>query len=167
MTSYQKSEIAELIDGKLPWHKTKAMMSAHKDDTRFDTYLAVLQDRVAWDDPILLPIGENLFIVQGVDGRVVKCSCGQEYGSYKQNWKLQAHVRVRDDAQSLGEIYPGRHMCDPEWMEIREFICPGCARLLEVEAAPPGFPVVFDFEPDLETFYRDWLGKPMPARADV
>lgn len=165
MTSYNKAEIADLIDGNLPWNKTKAMMSSYKDDTRFDTYIEVLQERVTWNDPIILPIGEDLYIVEGAEGRVVKCSCGQEFGSYTQNWKLQALIRVRDDEASLGEIYPGRHMNDPEWMEIREFLCPGCVRLLEVEAAPPGFPVVFDFQPDLETFYDEWLGRPMPERS--
>ncbi|TPN64616.1 acetone carboxylase subunit gamma, partial [Mesorhizobium sp. B1-1-5] len=24
-----------------------------------------------------------------------------------------------------------------------------------------GYPIVHDFEPDLEGFYRDWLGKPL------
>ena len=31
----------------------------------------------------------------------------------------------------------------------------------EVEAVTPGYPVVFDFLPDLEGFYRDWLKKPL------
>lgn len=31
-----------------------------------------------------------------------------------------------------------------------------------VEAIPPGYPVVFDFLPDLETFFRDWLGMELP-----
>ncbi len=48
-------------------------------------------------------------------------------------------------------------------MEIRELICPGCATLLEVEAAPPGTPIVFDVLPDLETPYRDWLKTPLPG----
>ena len=46
-------------------------------------------------------------------------------------------------------------------MEIREFTCPECGTLHEVEAAAPGYPIVHDFEPDLEGFYRDWLGKPL------
>ncbi|MEU5845306.1 acetone carboxylase subunit gamma [Saccharopolyspora shandongensis] len=49
-------------------------------------------------------------------------------------------------------------------MEIREFICPGCTTLLEVEAATPGFSIVFDFLPDLETFYSDWLNRPLPEQ---
>jgi acetone carboxylase gamma subunit len=34
---------------------------------------------------------------------------------------------------------------------------------LEVEAVPPGYPVVFDFLPDIDTFYEKWLGKPVPS----
>ncbi|MFD1718580.1 acetone carboxylase subunit gamma [Georgenia deserti] len=162
MTSYDTHAIGDLIDGTLPWPATKQMMSGYKDDTRFDTYLEVLQQRVPWPEEILLPIGEHLYIVKGAEGRVVKCDCGHEFGDYRENWKLQARIRVRDDQESIEEIYPGRFACDASWMELREFLCPGCLTLLEVEAAPPGFPVVFDFLPDLEALYQDWLGRPVP-----
>jgi acetone carboxylase gamma subunit len=33
---------------------------------------------------------------------------------------------------------------------------------LEVEAVPRGCPPDFDFLPDLDTFYREWLGRPLP-----
>jgi acetone carboxylase gamma subunit len=165
MVSYDESVIRDLIDGRLPWATTKAIMSHYKDDDRFWTYLAILQERVPWSDPILLPIGEHLYIVQSEGERVVKCDCGYEFGDYRENWKLNALVHVRDDRESIEVIYPGRYACDPEWMEIREFICPGCGTLLEVEAAPPGFPIVFDFLPDLETFYRSWLQQPLPEEA--
>ena len=36
-----------------------------------------------------------------------------------------------------------------------------CGTMHEVEAAAPGYPVVHDFEPDLEGFYRDWLDRPL------
>lgn len=162
MTTYDKTVIGDLIDGALPWPTTKSIMSGYKDDDRFDSYLQVLQERVPWSEPILLPIGEHLSIVQAESGRIVKCDCGHEFGDYRENWKLQALIRVRDDQEAIEEVYPGRYACDPEWMELREFLCPGCLTLLEVEAAPPGFPVVFDFLPDLEGFYRDWLGRPLP-----
>ena len=162
MTTYDKTVIGDLIDGALPWPTTKSIMSGYKDDDRFDSYLQILQERVPWSDPILLPLGEHLSIVQTESGRIVKCDCGHEFGDYRENWKLQALIRVRDDQEAIEEVYPGRYACDPEWMELREFLCPGCLTLLEVEAAPPGFPVVFDFLPDLEGFYRDWLGRPLP-----
>lgn len=167
MTSYDHSVISDLIDGRLPWQTTKNIMSQYKDNDRFFKYIDVLQERVKFNDPILLPIGEHLFIVakqqdEKQGERVVKCTCGHEFGHYTQNWKLKAIINVRDDEEKIAEIYPGRHGCDPDWMEIREFICPGCATLLEVEAAAPGYPIVFDFLPDLEAFYHDWLGQKLP-----
>jgi acetone carboxylase gamma subunit len=161
MTSYSKEIIGNLIDGTLPWHQTKRIMSAYKDDDRFFKMLAVLQERVAWKERILLPMGEHLFIVAKEAERVIKCDCGHEFGDYRKNWKLQAHIYVRNDEASLREIYPNSDLCHPQWMEIREFICPGCQTLLEIEACPPGYPIVHEFEPDLEALYRDWLGVPL------
>jgi acetone carboxylase gamma subunit len=46
---------------------------------------------------------------------------------------------------------------------LREFFCPGCKTLLEVDAAPPGYPISHDFLPDLEGFYREWLGASCPS----
>ena len=53
--------------------------------------------------------------------------------------------------------------CDPEWMELREFYCPLSGRLLEVEARHrPATRCVHDFLPDIEGFYRGWLGRELP-----
>ncbi|MGE0211657.1 MAG: acetone carboxylase subunit gamma [Parvibaculaceae bacterium] len=165
MTAYSQEVIRDLMEGKLPWPDTKRIMSAYKDDDRFFKALAVLQARVTWKERILLPVGEHLFIVQKGEKRVTRCTCGHEFGDYRRNWKLAANILVRDDEASLREIYPNSDLCDPNWMEIREFLCPSCFRLLEVEACPPGYPIVHDFEPDLEGFYRDWLGKPLGAHS--
>ena len=62
----------------------------------------------------------------------------------------------------LREIYSRMGHCDPEWMELREFYCPRSGRLLETEAVTPGYPVVHDFLPDIEGFYRGWLGREVP-----
>ena len=163
MTSYSQEVISDLMSGQLPWHQTKRIMSAYKDEDRFWKVLAVHQARVTWTERILLPIGEHLFIVQKGRKRITKCDCGHEFGDYKKNWKLSALINVRRDEQSLREIYPSNDICHPDWMELREFICPGCAALLEVEACPPGYPIVHDFQPDLEGFYRDWLKQPLPG----
>ena len=52
---------------------------------------------------------------------------------------------------------------DPRWNHLREYFCPGCKTLLEVEAVPPGYPVVHDFLPDLEGFYTEWLRRELPT----
>lgn len=165
MTSYSQETIRDLIDGRLPWPQTRRIMSAYKDEDRFWKAIAALQDRVKWKDPILLPISEHLYIVQTPKGRVTKCECGHDFGDYRRNWKLSASVLVRDTDDLLREIYPTSDLPDPEWMELREFLCPSCGQIHEVEACAPGYPVLHEFEPDLEGFYADWLGKPLPAEA--
>jgi acetone carboxylase gamma subunit len=52
---------------------------------------------------------------------------------------------------------------DPRWSQIREYLCPGCMTQLEVEAVPPGYPVVHDFVPDIDGFYQEWLRRPVPT----
>lgn len=161
MTTYSKDTIRDLVNGTMPWHQTKRMMSAYKDEDRFFTYVAVLQDRVSWPEKILLPISDHLFIVEAEGERVTKCECGQVFGHYRRNWKLGAAIRVRNTPEAFREIYPTSDIPDPEWMELREFICQSCGTLHDVEACAPGYPIVHDFEPDLEGFYRDWLGRPL------
>jgi acetone carboxylase gamma subunit len=158
---YPTSVIRDLIDGRLPWSQTHQIMSAYKDRERFRTYVTILQERVPWPERILLPLTDQLSIVDGNGQAIAKCLCGHEFGDYRSNWKLQAHVRVRQTAADIAEIY-GPFGCDADWMELREFVCPGCSALLETEAAVPGYPIVFDFQPDLETFYREWLGEEPP-----
>jgi acetone carboxylase gamma subunit len=90
---------------------------------------------------------------------IVKAACGYEFGDFRINWKVFCKVIVRESRESLEEIYPPLMHCDPEWMEIREYICPGCGKILSVEAVPPGYPPVFEFLPDIVTFYEKWLGR--------
>ena len=162
MAKYPRDMIADLIEGKLPWQITKRIMSDFKDPDRFDVYIGILQNRASWDERILLPIGEHLYIVQKGSERIVKCDCGHEFGDYRQNWKMSALVLVRDTEELLEEVYPGPTKPDPKLQELREFICPGCTALLEVEAVAPGYPITFDFLPDLTGFYTEILGRPLP-----
>ena len=59
--------------------------------------------------------------------RVVKCDCGHEFCDYRENWKLQAKIFVRDTEEKMNEIYPKLMSPDPEWQVIREYYCPSCA----------------------------------------
>jgi acetone carboxylase, gamma subunit len=156
--------LRDLVEERLPRSQVRAIQSSYKDPGRFHQYVAVLQERVEWDEPIVLPFGEHLFIVSKGGGEyVTKCDCGHEFGDYRENWKLEALINVRDDAESLREIYPDKMSGDPDWNHLREYFCPGCKTLLEVEAVPPGYPVVHDFLPDLEGFYSEWLGRELPG----
>jgi acetone carboxylase gamma subunit len=155
--------LRDLVDERLPRSQVRAIQSSYKDPDRFDQYVALLQDRVAWQERIVLPFGEHLYVVSKGDGEyTIKCDCGHEFCDYRDNWKLEALINVRDSEQSLREIYPEKMSGDPEWNHLREYFCPGCRTLLEVEAVPPGYPVIHDFLPDLEGFYSEWLGRELP-----
>ena len=166
MADFHKADIEKLMDGVLPWPATQDMLRSPKDEDRFDKYVEILQSRVSWKDQILLPLTPMLFIVAKNGERVVKCKCGHEYGDYRVNWKLSALIHVRDDEASLAEVYKGRELPDPKWTQVREYICPGCGSQLEVEAVPRGCPPDFEFLPDLDTFYSEWLGRPLPDKAE-
>ena len=159
---WSKKELRMLVEGSIPWTTAKRMMRGAKEEGRFEKVIELLQEKGSFSDRILLPIGEHLCIVETEDGeRVVKCDCGHDFGDYRINWKLSANIYVRDTEEKLEEIYPGYRKPDKDWCEIRAFTCPGCGALLEVESVPPGYPVVFEFLPDLDGFYREWLKSPL------
>jgi acetone carboxylase gamma subunit len=164
--SYSKDDLRDLYDGKLPWERVKEIMSKPKDDDRFDKYIEILQERVNWKERILLPLGEHLYIVQKGRERIVKCDCGHEFGDWRQNWKLSALIFVRDNVAKLGEVYPGINTPDPKLCELREYYCPGCGALLKVESVPVGYPPIFEILPDIDSFYREWLGRPLPVKKE-
>lgn len=166
MSEYDISEIERLVDGKLPWTRVQDIMKEAKDADRFDKWIQILQGRVHWKERILLPLTANLFIVQKAKERIVKCHCGHEFDDYRINWKLSALIYVRDREEKLQEIYRGSEEPDPTWVQVREYYCPGCAAQLEVEAVPRGCPPDFEFLPDLDTFYREWLGRPLPDQKE-
>ena len=159
-----KEKIKDLLDGKLPWKEVKDIIRLKpKDEDRFWKVLEILQEKVAWDDKILLRISDHLFVVAKDNGeRVVKCDCGQEYGDYRVNWKFNARIRIRKTKQDMAEVITIEEgIPNTDFMEMREFYCPGCFTMLGVEVVPEGYPPIFEILPDIDTLYRDWLGKPL------
>jgi len=156
--------LAALYDERLSRREVKEIQSGYKDPDRFEKWIALLQQRVDWDDPIVLPIGEGLNVVRRRDDGelVIRSDAGHDFCRFEENWKAHAPVFVRDTDELLREIYPRMGHCDPEWMELREFYCPRSGRMLETEAVTPGYPIVHDFLPDIEGFYRGWLGREVP-----
>ena len=159
---HSKEDLRDLFEGRLAWERVLSIMSKPKDDDRFEKYIEILQDRVPWSEKILMPMGEHLNVVRKGRDRIVKCDCGYEFGDWRKNWKLSALIFVRDRTETMEEVYPGFKSPDPSLCEIREFYCPGCATLLKVDSAPVGYPILFDILPDIDRFYREWLGRPLP-----
>lgn len=167
MSSYTKEQVKNLVDGKLDWDTTMRMLSMPKDQERFRMYLDVIQKKVSWPDRIVLPLGPHLHIVQSAKSKkwVVKCECGHEFCDYRENWKLYANIHVRDTAEAMAEVYPKLMAPDTQWQVYREYYCPECGVMHDVEAPTPWYPVIHDFEPNIEAFYKDWVNLPVPERA--
>ena len=145
--------------------RSRRSSPATRTPTAFEKWVALLQQRVPYEDPIVLPAGEGLNIVRRrADGQLIyRCDCGHDFCAHNRNWKLDAVVYVRDSEEALLEVYPKMAGPDPKLQQLREYYCPQCARQLEVEALQPGYPVVHEFLPDVEGFYRGWLGRELPA----
>jgi acetone carboxylase gamma subunit len=154
-----------LFEERLTRREVKEIQSGYKDADRFEKWLSVLQRSVSYEDPIVLPAGEGLNIVRRRgDGELVyRCDCGADFCRHNRNWKMDAVVHVRQSESEILEIYPRMAGPDPDLQQVREYYCPVCARQLEVEALPPGYPVVHDFLPDIRGFYRGWLGRELPV----
>jgi acetone carboxylase gamma subunit len=159
-----KKTLERMMEGDLKWEELKPIISGRKDQNRFDKVMEILQEKLNWKEKILLPLHEHLYIVAKEGKRIVKCDCGYEFGDYQINWKLKCRIRVRDTFESIEKLYPKMMGSDPEWEELREFFCPKCFALLDVEAVPPGYPVIFNFLPDIDAFYEKWLGRNPPDK---
>ena len=105
MSQYERKTIEELIDGTIDSYKLKEMLSNFKDADRFEKYISILQERVPWNDSILLPAGLHLYIVQKQNGdRIVKCDCGHEFCDEKDNWKPALHLCSRRFRKNEGTV---------------------------------------------------------------
>lgn len=168
MTTYTQEQVSKLVDGTLDWETTLRMLSMPKDTDRFSLYLAALQRKLNWTDQIVLPLGPHLYIVQKADSKkwVTKCDCGHEFCGWRSNWKLDALVYVRDTEEAMTEVYPKLMAPDTQWQVYREYYCPQCGTLHDVEAPTPWYPVIHDFEPDIDAFYTEWVNLPVPERVD-
>ena len=164
MSTYDEKTLERLINGELTWGELRPIISGSKDPDIFEKILGILQRRVPWEEKILIPLHEHLYVVSKEGKRIVKCDCGHEFGDYRENWKIKCRVRVRDTAEDIGELYSKYMGCDPEWEELREYFCPGCLTLLDTESVPQGYPTIFNFLPDIDTFYEKWLGIKAPDK---
>ncbi|NHJ24143.1 MAG: acetone carboxylase subunit gamma [Candidatus Lokiarchaeota archaeon] len=164
MMKEDKKTLERMLEGNLPWNQLKPIIGDQKDSNRFDKILEILQAKVKWNEKILLPLHEHLYVVAKDGKRIVKCDCGYEFGDYQINWKTKCRIRVRDTIETIEQLYPKYMGSDPEWEELREYYCPGCFILLDVEAVPPGYPTIFNFLPDIDTFYEKWLSRKAPDK---
>jgi N-methylhydantoinase B len=87
-------------------------------------------------------MSESLFVDLRANAAVYRCRCGQSLGPIDIPYRHMA-ARARFPVQRIGpEVNP--HGIGGARFELREFYCPGCFTLLDVEIARPEDPVLDD-----------------------
>ena len=78
--------------------------------------------------------------------------CAHDLGPAEENFKKGCLVHARDPSEihrPLIEDPDFTFAPDPDWVQIVEFYCPGCATQIETEYLPPGHPITHDVEIDV------------------
>lgn len=78
--------------------------------------------------------------------------CGHELGAARENYKRGCLLHDRDPREIHPPLISGEFNFspDPLWVRIVEFYCPSCGVQMETEYLPPGHPLTWDIEIDLD-----------------
>ena len=79
--------------------------------------------------------------------------CNQDIGPARENYKKGCLLYDRDPREIHPPIVAGEFNFspDPMWVRIVEIYCPGCGTQIETEYLPPGHPITWDIEFDLDS----------------
>jgi acetone carboxylase gamma subunit len=83
--------------------------------------------------------------------------CGHELGDARKPYKLGCLLRERNPHEihpPLGTNEEYNFSFHPDWIRIIEFYCPKCATMIENEYLPPGHPLTWDIEVDVDELHR-------------
>lgn len=89
-----------------------------------------------------------------VDEEMWYCAdCGHKIISARKNYKKGCLVYERDPREIHRPLIEAEYHFgfDPNWVKIIEFYCPGCGVQLETEYLPPGHPITYDIEIDIDS----------------
>ena len=78
--------------------------------------------------------------------------CGQVLGAGRETYKKGCLLYDRDPREVHLPIVKEQFSFapDPMWVRIVEFYCPQCGTQMETEYLPPGHPITWDIEIDLD-----------------
>jgi acetone carboxylase gamma subunit len=78
--------------------------------------------------------------------------CGHEIGPARQSYKRGCLLYDRDPREIHPPLVSGEFNFspDPMWVRIVEIYCPSCGVQVETEYLPPGHPLTWDIEIDLD-----------------
>ena len=78
--------------------------------------------------------------------------CGKTLFSARDNYKKGCLIYDRDPRTIYRPLIEGQYSFspDPSWIRIVEFYCPGCGTMIDNEFLPPGHPITYDLDLDLD-----------------
>jgi acetophenone carboxylase len=78
--------------------------------------------------------------------------CDRSLGPARDNYKKGCLLYDRDPREIHAPLVEGKFSFapDPLWVRIVEFYCPNCGVQIETEYLPPGHPITWDIEIDLD-----------------
>ena len=87
--------------------------------------------------------------------------CGHELTSAADNYKKGCLLYERDPRTVYQPLLEGPYTFapDPEWVSIVEFYCPECSTMIENEFLPPGHPITYDIQLDLQKLKGKYLSQ--------
>jgi acetone carboxylase gamma subunit len=103
----------------------------------------------------LLKTAENLLL--DIDRERWVCErCSHDLGAARENVKRGLLVAERDPREVHPPLIEGEYTFapNPEWVRILEFYCPGCGTQIETEYLPPGHPITWTTQIDLDSLKR-------------
>jgi acetone carboxylase gamma subunit len=79
--------------------------------------------------------------------------CDHRLGPARENYKKGCLLYDRDPREIHAPLVEGQYSFapDPLWVRIVEFYCPGCGTQIETEYLPPGHPMTWDIELDVDS----------------
>lgn len=88
------------------------------------------------------PINESMKLVGRGDAALTVCRCGHQLAPASQNYK--EHVLLREGPVQAAGPWVDPHNIGHDRFVCREFFCPACLTLLDVEIAQHGEPFLWD-----------------------
>jgi len=83
--------------------------------------------------------------------------CSHDLGQAERSYKEGCLITDRDPKDvhaPLGLDPEFNYSFDGAWVRLIEFYCPGCLVLLETEYLPPGHPLTWDIDLDVDALVR-------------
>ncbi len=79
--------------------------------------------------------------------------CGRVLGPARDNYKKGCLLYGRDPRDVHNPVVDGKYSFspDPDWIRIVEFYCPQCGTQVDTEYLPPGHPITWDIEIDIDS----------------